>query len=219
MNNRTALTFLTLALLLTAILGFTSCASKPPPTGPTTLVNPGAGAAKVAEFGGEVVMDTASITSTIVSVDHVKRLVVVKRPDGSTNTWFATRDAVAFDQLKAGDRIRLSVAEQLAVFIGTNSVPATKGTNAPSTDPALAAKLRARLPASTLAVATEIVTLSFSGKIVALDDWNDTVTLLLSDGLARKIHVSEYVNLADMNVGDSVSVRCTQAAAIELDKP
>jgi len=219
MKHRTILTLLTLALLPAGIIGYTSCSSKPTGAPRTTLVSPGAAAAKVPEFGGEVVMDTASVTSTIVSLDRVKRLVVVKRADGSTNTWYATREALGFDQLKAGDRIRLSVAEQLAVFMGTNGVPATTGTNAAPTDPVLAAKLRARLPSGTLAVATEVVTLSFTGQIAALDDWNDTVTLRLSDGLTRKIHVSEYVNLADMNVGDSVSVRCTQAAAFELDQP
>ena len=168
-------------------------------------------AANVGEFGGEVLTETSSVTTTVVSVNPVERLVVLKLPEGGTNIYQATPQAQGLKLLKLGDRIRLSVAEELAVFPGTNGVPSTIG-------PEVATRLRARLPKDTEAIATEVVTLNFVGQIAALDDWNNTVTFALPAGL-KTIHVSEYVNLGDVNVGDSVSVRSVKAAALELDNP
>jgi len=45
------------------------------------------------------------------------------------------------------------------------------------------------------------------------------VTLQLPGGLSKTIRVSEFVNLADVNVGDTVSVRASEAAVVRLEKP
>ena len=63
----------------------------------------------------------------MVSVDHAKRLVVLKRADGSQATYKAAPGAPGFDDIKAGDVVKVSVAEELAVFLGMNSVPAGAG--------------------------------------------------------------------------------------------
>ena len=95
--------------------------------------------------------DAVSTTATVISVDRAKRLVVLKRADGSTVTYKALPNAFAFDDIKAGDVVKVSVAEELAAFLGQNSVPASAGANT--------AKLRVRLPGGTQAVATEVGTL------------------------------------------------------------
>ena len=151
------------------------------------------------------------MTATIVSVDQAKRLVVVKRADGRTVTYKATANAPGFDDLKAGDVVKASVAEELAVFLGKNSVSPSAGADS--------AKLHIKLPGGTQAVAAEVGTQVFTAKIIALDDWQDTVTLRLPDGLTKTIRVSEYVNLADVKVGDNVSVQATEAAVLLLEKP
>jgi hypothetical protein len=81
------------------------------------------------------------------------------------------------------------------------------------------AKLHVRLPGGTQAVAAESEILSYTAKVMAINAWNDTVTLQLADGLTKTIHVSEAVNLADANVGDDVSVRATEAIVLVLEKP
>ena len=113
--------------------------------------------------------------------------------------------------IKDGDEVKVSVAEELAVFLGKNRVPGSAGANS--------VKLRVRLPGGTQAVATEVATLSFTAKITAINAWNDSVTLQLADGSVKTIHVSEAVNLADVNVGDNVSARVTEAAVLLLEKP
>jgi hypothetical protein len=197
-------------LLPMALLVLTSCSSPPAAWNSKTSFSPsvydsGSG------FNGEIVTDAISTTATVVSVDHAKRLVVLKRADGSSVTYKAMPNALGFDDIKAGDVVKVSVAEELAVFLGKNSVPASAGADT--------AKLHVRLPGGTQAVAAEVAKLSFTAKIAAIDDWNDAVTLQLPDGSSKTISVSESVNLADASVGDTVFVQSTEAAVLVLEKP
>jgi hypothetical protein len=196
-------------LLPVLLLALTSCSSPPVAWNPKTSFAPSAYQAP-ADFSGEVVTDAVSTTATVVSVDHTKRLVVLKRADGTTITYKALPGAPGFDVIQAGDQVKVSVAEELAVFLGRNSVPASAGADT--------AKLRVRLPDGTLAAAAEVGTLVYTGKIAAINDWNDTVTLQLPGGLTRTIKVSEFVNLADVSIGDTVSVKSSEAAVVALEK-
>ncbi len=154
--------------------------------------------------------DAISTTATVVSVDHAQRLVELKRADGTTITYKALPDALGFDSIQAGDRVKVSVAEELAVYLGRNSLPASAGPGP--------LKLHVRLPDGTQAAAAEVATLVYTGKIAAINDWNDTVTLQLPGGLAKTIKVSEFVNLADASVGDIVLVKSSEAAVLSLEK-
>lgn len=110
------------ALMPAALLAFTSCSSTPATGKVNEPANPAA-YASATDFGGEIVTDAATTTATVVSVDHAKRLVVLKRADGSQATYKAAPGAPGFDDIKAGDVVKVSVAEELAVFLGMNSVP------------------------------------------------------------------------------------------------
>jgi hypothetical protein len=198
------------ALPLVAAL-LTSCSSTPPPAWNSKTAFSPASYDSNPGFNGEIVTDAISTTATVVSVDRTKRLVVLKRADGTNVTYKALPNALAFDDIKAGDVVKVSVAEELAVFLGQNSVPASAGADT--------AKLRVRLPGGTQAVASEVGTVSFTATITAIDDWNDAVTLQLSNGTSKTIKVSEAVNLADVSVGETVSVQSTEAAVVVLEKP
>jgi hypothetical protein len=202
----------TVKLLLPVLfLVLTSCSSPPPVAwNPRTAYSPSTSDNSTG-FNGEVVTDAISTTATVISVDHATRLVVLKRADGSSVTYKATPNALGFDAIKAGDLVKVSVAEELAVGLGKNSLPPGAGANT--------AKLHVKLPNGTQAVAAEVGTIVFTAKIVAIDDWLDAVTLQLPDGSVKKIKVSEFVNLADVSVGDTVSVQSTEAAVLVLEKP
>ena len=201
------LKFVVLTLLPLTLL--TACSTKGPTTG-GTAVAPGA-LADNSGFGGEIMTDASSTTATVVSVDHTKRLVVLKRADGSSVTYKAAPGAFGFEDIKAGDEVKVSVAEELAVFLGRNSVPASAAADT--------AKLHVKIPSRTEAFTTEVGLLVFSAKVTAINDWDDSVTLQLPDGLTKTIKVGEAVNLADVSIGDSVSVQSTEAAVILLEKP
>lgn len=197
-------------LLLTPLiaLALAGCASNP---GPAPKPFAASTYDSRSDFGGEIVTDSVSRTATVVSVDRVKRIVVLKRANGRLVTFKATPNAFAFDDIKPGDVVKVAVAEELAVFVGKSVPP-----NAAAAD---TAKLRVKLPNGTQAVAAEVGTLTFTAKIIAVNDWSDTATLQFPDGLTKTIRVSEAVNLADFSVGDTVSVQTTEAAVVLLEKP
>ena len=201
----------TLKCIVTALLSFallTACSTSGPTTGGTPVA-PGTLAGN-SGFSGEIVTDASSTTANVVSVDHAKRLVVLKRADGTIVTYKAAPGAFGFDDIKAGDAVKVSVAEEMAVFLGRNSVPAGAADTA---------KLRVRLPNRTEAFATEVGVQVFTAKVTAINDWDDTATLQLPDGSTRTIKVGEGVNLADVSVGDRVSVQSSEAAVVLLEKP
>src|SRR5450432_1268524 len=139
----------TLKLAVTALLPLAllaACSTKGPTTGGTPVA-PGTFADN-SGFGGEIVTASSSTTATVVSVDRTKRLVVLKRADGSSVTYKAAPGAFGFDDIKAGDVVKVSVAEELAVFLGRNSVPASAAADT--------AKLHVKVPNHTEAVAAEV---------------------------------------------------------------
>lgn len=198
-------------LLPVVLLALTSCSATSPAPAPAGQTGTPASYPDQPDFGGEVVTDATVTTATVVSVDREKRLVMLKRADGSQVTYKALRGALGFDDIQPGDLVKVSLAEELAVFLGKNDVPANVGAHS--------AKLRVRLPGGTQAVAVRVTTLAFTAKITAINDWNDSVTLALTNGLTKTIKVSEYVNLADVSVGDNVSVRSTESTVVLLEKP
>ena len=196
-------------MLPLALVALTSCSSTPVATNPGKPFAPAA-YQNTTDYGGEVITDAISTTATVVSIDHVKRLVVLRRADGSTVTYRALPGALGFNEIQAGDQVKASVAEEIAVFFGRNTIPAGVGADT--------AKLHVRLPDGTQAAAAEVGTQMFTATITALNDWEDTVTLQLPDGTTKTIRVGEFVNLADFSVGDTVSVKSTEAAVVVLDK-
>jgi len=208
-NAPRALRFAITVLMPAALLTLTACSSKPAPAKVNEPTNPAA-YANSSDFGGEIMTDAISTTATVVSVDRTKRQVVLMRADGTKVTYKAKADEPGFNEIQAGDELKVSVAEEVAVFLGKNSVPAGAANSA---------KLRVRLPGGVQAVAAETEYLQYTAKVTAINSWNYTVTLQLADGLTKTIHVNQNVNLADVNVGDNVSVRATEAIVLLLEKP
>jgi hypothetical protein len=67
--------------------------------------------------------------------------------------------------------------------------------------------------------AVDVETLDFTATILDINNWLDQVTLQGVDGLTRTVSVGESVNLANFNVGDQITVRITEALAIQIVKP
>jgi hypothetical protein len=197
-----AMKFVVTLLAPLALLALTSCSTHhapPPKVGPA----PTEGSSS---FGGEVVVNSATATATVVSIDSSQRQIVLKRADGRLAQCRARPGVMAFGGIKVGDTVTIGVAEEMELFAGSAGVPATTAQNP--------AKNRVRLPDGVKALAEAVEVLTYTGKIVAIDDWNDAVTLQLAGGETRKIRIKESVNLADFTPGDNVSARITEAIAL-----
>ena len=52
-----------------------------------------------------------------------------------------------------------------------------------------------------------------------INAWANQVTLQLANGQTKTVKAPENVNLANVNVGDMVAVRITEATTLLLEKP
>ena len=196
--------FVAAALLLL----FASCASKPPTNQPMVISQtmPGADATGL---GGEIAITSTTTNATVVAIDVGGRQMRLFMPDGQFRSYAVDPAVIKLEHLKPGDRVKVVTAEERAVAIGAADVLPPVGTTA--------AKIQ--MPRGTAAVVRNVNTHNYKGKIVAIDDWQDSVTLQFSNGQTKTIKVRDDMNLADVKVGDIVFIRVSEATLILLQKP
>jgi hypothetical protein len=196
----------TALLMGAALMALASCSSTPKSNGKdvTTGKIPGA-----AGFGGQTVMNSTATNATVVSLDAVKPELVLKFAGGGVTNYSAGLIASNLSQVKVGDKVNVTTAKELAVFLGKDSVPLAY-------QPATAA---IQTPPGVKALVKNVETRGFSGKITATDAWQDQVTVQLPDGQTKTIKVPPTVNLADVRIGDQVSAQVSEATLVLPIKP
>lgn len=191
-------------LALLAVTSLTSCSHTKP--APPMKHGTAAQLEGSSSFGGEVVVNDATATATVVSIDTAKREIVLKRPDGRLARCVARPGPIVIDGIKVGDQVSIGLSQELALAVGKSGLP-----EGAAPDPGL---IRVRVPEGLKAVAEAVEIISISGKVMAKDDWNDTITLGLAGGESRTLRVPETVNIADLNVGDAVTARITDTVVL-----
>jgi len=193
-------------LLPAALLVLASCSSTPKePTGAATE-NPMTGP-KI-ERGG-IVLDAITATATVQSVNAADRTVALQRPDGTTTTYECGPDVRNFDQIKVGDQVTATAAEELALALVKGGVPPVAGT----------ASAIVRSPQGAKPGGRVVDTVAFTAKVVSVNAMGRTVTLQMPDGQNKTVKVGPDINLANVNPGDDVGVRLTRAFAISVTEP
>jgi hypothetical protein len=158
---------------------------------------------------GAVAIMTATATATVQSVDAAKRKVTLKMPDGKMKTLKVGKEVRNFDQIKAGDKVRATYVEELAVFLNKSGAPA--GAEEMST------VMLAPKGAKPGMVAAD--TVQMRAQVKAVDPAKRTVTLIDPAGQTKKVKVSKNVNLNNVKMGDDVVVRYTEAMAVTVERP
>jgi hypothetical protein len=195
-----------LVLMLSAALVLDSCSSSPPATSPV------AGNVSydiAAGFGGQVMVDTTTVTDTVVSVDAYVRTIGLKLPDGRVTAYNAGPEVANFNQIKVGDRVKATMVDERSIFLKPPGTPESLGGGV----------VVARVPDGTIPGLRNIDTLDFTAKVTAINYWLHQVTIQLANGQTKTVTVRENVNLADVNIGDMVAVRITEATTLQLEKP
>ena len=169
-----------------------------------------AGAASVAKgLPGGVVVQTHRLTATITAIDKANRRLMLLSPDGIKQTVKVGREAVNFDQIRVGDQLTVTVAEELVVsVVGEGESPA-----AGAADLVVLAPKGAK-PGGLVATAQQV-----TAKVVAIDREQRQATLQFEDGTTRTVAVRPDVDLGKRQVGDKVVIRITEALAISVEKP
>ncbi len=192
------------ALLPAALLVLVSCASKHETWDRTVRTEQqetgGAG------FGGQTYSSSVTTTSTVVSVDAAQRTLQLKQADGTITTYKAGPEVADFGKIKAGDRVRTTVAEERTVsFAPAGTALSDQDTNKvvhpPDGGPAMA-----------------VTTRTVTAKILSLSYWDHTVTIEMADGKPMTVKANPYVNLATVKPGDKVSVRVSTARTFVVER-
>lgn len=194
-------------LLLPAILlALTSCSSTPKDQ---TCCAPGNAMTTPTVERGGIVLDAVTVTAKVQSINATDRTVVLQRPDGSLTTYECGPEVRNFDQLKVGDQITATAAEELAIVLVKGGVPTATGTSS-----AIVRAPRGAKPGGKI-----VDTVAFTAKVMSVNAMTREVTLQMADGPNKTVKVGPNINLANVNPGDDVGVRLTRAFAISVTTP
>jgi hypothetical protein len=189
----------TLALVPAALLAFSSCST----TDGTEEM------AAVETPDGAIIVDKYTMTATVTGIDAANRKVTLVAPNGAKTTYKVGPAAINFGQIQVGDQVNATVTEEAAVLLRQPGTAASVGAGAAVALAPVGAK-----PGGML-VDTHEVTATIS----AIDAKHHKVTFQLADGTTRKVKVGKQINLAQVQVGDAVTVQLSEGLAITVTKP
>ena len=157
---------------------------------------------------GSVAVDTTTSTARIVSVFDSAREVTLDLPDGTRETVKCGPEVVNFDQLQKDDMVRITVAREVAVAMGTETDPPDS-----SGDTAIALAPKGARPGAVMATTKQV-----TATVTDIDIGHHTAMLQFPDGQTRKVDVRHDIDLSKRKVGEKVVIRKTDLMAISIDK-
>jgi hypothetical protein len=158
---------------------------------------------------GSVTLNTVTAVETIQAINAEDRTVVLLHGDGSTSTYKCGPDVRNFDQIKVGDQVTATVAESVAIVLVKDGIPPAAGTTS----------VMVRAPMGAKPAGRTVDTIGFTAKVTGIDSANRTVTLETPDGTNKTVAVGPGVDMAAINIGDTVGVKITRAIAIAVTPP
>jgi len=185
-----------------AVLALTSCSSTP-------KIEPTTTAVYQQGVPGGIVVETYRNSATVTAIDTANRKVTLVTPDGRKETFKAGPEVVNFDQIRIGDQVKATVAEQLVVYMAKDNPPASEGE----------AALVALAPKGTKPGGLMANTVQVIAKVTAIDVKRRRATLRFPDGTTKTFPVRKDVDLTQRQVGEEVVIRATEALAISVEKP
>jgi hypothetical protein len=174
---------------LTLLLPFMALALSGCWTPPNANVQP-KGEARLIQDG--IATESVKDPATVESVDASQGTVGLKLSDGASITCKAGPKVKHFDQLKVGDKVKATVAEELAVYVLSNGqVPGANGA---------------------------METIHPSAKVQTVDAAYRLLELQYPDGHVEEVKVGLNTKMMEMSPGDGVVVRTGEVTAIKIEK-
>lgn len=194
------------AVCLTS-LAACSAERKPVPPAPASAA---AGTTALTPGGAPIeAVNQVTITATVVAIDHKKRLVTLKGPEGKTETFRADDRVKNLPQVRKGDIVVVTYYESIAVRLRKPGAAAPGVTSAEGLETAAPGQMPAGVGARTVTV---------TATVQKIDRKKQTVTLKGPRGKMVTVAVRDPNNLAKVQEGDLVEVTYTEALAIAVEK-
>jgi Cu/Ag efflux protein CusF len=164
--------------------------------------------------GGQqsVVKRGQSVTATaeIVQIDSTARLITFKGEDGTEDTVYAEPEFKRFNELKVGDRVKMTYYESTVYRIRKPGDPAALNAKADSNvTPGSGA-----LPSVTAARQT-VKTVT----VKSVDADAGAITVTTRDGRTVTRKVEDKSNLANLKAGDTIEIVYTEAILANVERP
>lgn len=183
-------------ILPSAMFAFTAC-SNIGGTETTTMVNAPNGAA---------VVETYTNSATVTAINTANRKLSLKLANGTRKTVKCGSGVVNFPKIKVGDVIKVTLIDEVAIYLGGGESRGASATGAVALAPV------GSKPGGVMAETVRI-----TAKVTALNPSTRMVSLKLPDGSTKSLKVGSDVNLKAVKVGDNVTVRHTEAMAIVVE--
>jgi len=153
---------------------------------------------------------TVSASATIQAIDQTSRTITLRTDKGEEDSFQAGPDLKRFNELKVGDKVRVTYYESIVMQV----LPPGAAVPAGSTSAALTPG-KGKAPSATAAVQ-----LTTTVTVKAIDPKVPSVTVTTEDGRTVTRKIEDPKNIAKLKVGDKVSITYTQAllAAVEPAK-
>jgi hypothetical protein len=179
-----------------------------PIEGRLTGATAGAVAATESIPGGSVVQ-TYELEATVAAIDKANRKVTLVDAAGIKTTVKAGPEVSNFDQIRVGDQLKITAAQELVVSVaGKGETPADGGAQVVALAP------KGAKPGGIIVQTTRV-----TAKVTAIDAEHHQATLQFEDGSTRTVAVRPDVDLGKRKVGDQVVIRTTESLAIKIAKP
>jgi hypothetical protein len=188
-----------ISLLPVALLAISSCSPAIPGEGSTTV--------KKTDTSTTVV-ETFKATATVTAIDASTRKLKLTYSDGTRKTVKCGPQVRNFNQIHINDRVNILVTEEVAIFLDKSAKPGATSTGVVGVAP-LGAK-----PGVVMAD-----TVQATVKITAIDTATRKVTFVTKAGESETVKASGHIDLKKIKVGDSVTIRRTEAVAVSVEKP
>ncbi len=154
-------------------------------------------------------VDVVEMTAVVDAVDAAKKTVTVKAPDGTTRTFKVGPEVKNFDQIKAGDKVKTTFYESVAVFVA-------KAGEKPSVSEVQTVKVA---PKGAKPGAVVVNTLEVTAKVEKIDYKKRNISLKGPEGNVRTFTVDKSVkNFKNIKKGDDVYLQVTEAVAMVVEK-
>ena len=158
---------------------------------------------------GGVAVQTYELTATVAAIDPAARKVTLVNAEGIKQTVKVGPEAINFDQIRLGDRLKVTVTEQLLVYVaGEGETSSDGGAQVVALAP------KGAKPGGVLAETTQV-----TARVTAIDIEHRKATLQFEDGTTRTVAVRPDVDLSKRKVGDKVVIRVTEALVLTVEKP
>ncbi|HEY3278534.1 MAG TPA: hypothetical protein VGJ94_18095 [Syntrophorhabdaceae bacterium] len=159
---------------------------------------------------GAVLAEVMSVTASVEAIDQAKRTLTLKLPDGTKKTVKVGKEVINFDRIKAGDQLKTTYYESVAVFVRKSDEPPVEtevGT--------VRVAPKGAKPGIMVADISEI-----TAKVEAIDYKNRMVTLKGPEGQSGTFTVDRRVKrFMAIKPGDELVVRITDALAVAVETP